>query len=215
MKIVTIQRRRRRCNSDSPAHKRWASASDWTAPSACTRLCAGLSCSQSAGSACWDRSPGFRFSTVETNTKDGDIRGDSWLCGRRRRRNSQEKCCHLLQAAVHSVRATDVEAEQDGVRVAVAQWPHVVIVRGTLRRQNVEENYRNVLEGLTLWQERSTNTLFSCSSPQISDSVHSGMFCRNSEDNLIKFKMCIRFALAIFMHSQKTMFQQEQKRKTP
>lgn len=160
-----IRLHQRLCNSSSPAHKRWAFASDWTAPSACTRLCAGLSCSQSAGSACWDRSPGFRFSTAETNTKDGNPRGDSRLHGGSR--DSQKKCCHLLQAAIHSVGATDVKAEQDGIRVAVAQWPHVVIVGGTLRRQNVEKNSKTIGMCLKVWHCGRNAVLFNCLSPQI------------------------------------------------
>lgn len=47
-----------------PVHGRWESVSDWTAPCACIRLCAGLSCSLLVGSVCWDRSPGSLLSTA-------------------------------------------------------------------------------------------------------------------------------------------------------
>lgn len=43
----------------------------------------------------------------------GTMTFHSWLRGGSR--NFQEKWCHLLQAAIHSVGATDVKAEQDGV----------------------------------------------------------------------------------------------------
>ena len=69
-----------------------------------------------------------------------------WQCGTKVNYDGEVKhwSHHLLQTAVHSVRTTDVETQQNCVWVTVAQGPHIVVVRRTLegrkeRLINVDE----------------------------------------------------------------------------
>ncbi len=139
----------------------WGSASDWTAPSVCRRLCASRSYSQWAGCVCLDRSPGSQFSTMDTKGESvPHIKVCKYILHSARvyfqenklhlkeflfelsvrkggtKENSDWRVKHwshyLFQTAVHSVRTADVKTQQNCIRVTVAQGPHIIVVRRTL-----------------------------------------------------------------------------------